>query len=333
MPWTLRMTLIVAALTAVAMIYNTIRFHWYSRQTALYSPGFFWSGWGVVFLLIFFYPLSGFIAQIAGDGFSRDAYPVWLIVSFWVGFILNAVLFNLLVILDVLNLLLTRVFRIRRTQLQTVLGLVAIGFTAGAVLFTATKTWIDTTTIQQDRVVLNSGFEQTPSARESLRVVHISEIHADRFTTREKISRYMDEVSALNPDIILVTGDLISDGLSYVDMASKELMRVEAPLGTWFVMGDHDYWAGPDRVTEMLENRGLNVLRDENEWIEHKGRKIRLTGITEVYSASIGRDLFDDLMNQSRDETHRILFSHQATDDLIESAEAAGVACPFSGGP
>ncbi len=318
------MTLIVTALTTVAMIYNTLRIYWYSKQLApIALRTFAWVSGGSA-LLILFYPLSGLMLTLTDFGFSRDYYPIWVIILFWYGFVFHAVLLTAIIVIDLVNVLLTQIFRIRRTQLQTFLGLVALTVTAVVFVYTAAKMSADTQRVVVNEVTLGkSGSDSELPV--PLRIAHISEIHADRFTSPEKIAKYMARVESASPDIILVTGDLISSGLAFVDDAATELALVEAPLGTWFVMGDHDYWSGQDEITEILEGKGINVLRDENTRIDHEGAGIRLTGITEVYSSSVQREVFSELLADEQDDTVRILFSHQATDDLVEEASNSGV--------
>lgn len=324
MPWTLRMTLIVTAVTAVAMIYNILRLHWYTRQTAIYSSVKFWSVISTSVLLIMAYPVSGFLIHEFEGGFSRDFYPVWVIILFWYGFIYNVVLLNALVVLDAINLLITKIAGVKRTQLQTLFGLVAIILAFGILLFTAVKTGVDTYSVKTVQIEKAAAATSEILAK-PLRIAHISEIHADRFTTPERIARYMEKVEDADPDIILLTGDLISSGLDFAEDAAELMSSVDSPLGTYFVIGDHDYWSGQDEITDILQQRGIHVIRDENIWIDHGGQSIRLTGITEVYSTKVDRDYFRNLLMDKREEARRVLFSHQATDDLLEIAKESGI--------
>ncbi|CAN5376029.1 hypothetical protein BH23BAC3_BH23BAC3_07390 [soil metagenome] len=322
MPWTLRMTLLIAGLTAICMIYNTARYYWYSKQTGLHSANY-WAIIGGITILIFAYPLSGWFIHAATGNFSQYWYPVWMISLFWYGFIFNLVLISWILVADLINLIMTYLIRIRRPQLQTLMGLGVLMVTASVFIYTLGKTIYDTNRITVEHIIVE---HQSVAAGEldSVRIVHISEIHADRYTSADKINRYMRRVREQEPDIVLVTGDLISSGLDYVEIVADGLASVQPPLGVHFVMGDHDYWAGQDEITEILESRGVNVLRDANEWLTHGEGVIKLTGITEVYSASIGRELFQELLMEQRDEHLSILFSHQAPDDVIHIARDAG---------
>lgn len=330
MPWTLRMTLLIAGLTGFCMIYNTIRIYWYSKQTGLHSPKNYWILVGGLTILIFAYPLSAWVINAATGNFSLYWYPVWLISIFWYGFIFNTVLLSWILAADIINLTVTYLLRVKRPQFQTLLGLGVLVITAAVFVYTSAKTIYDTNRIKVEQFT----FEHPAVASgelDPLRIVHISEMHADRYTSPEKISRYMKKVEEQNPDIVIFTGDLISSGLDYVEAASNALASVNPPLGVYFVMGDHDYWSGQDEITEILESRGVNVIRDANEWIELNGRTLKITGITEVYSTSINRDLLRELLDERRDEQVSILFSHQAPDEIIEMAADAGVDIMLAG--
>jgi len=317
------MTLLIAGLTAICMIYNSSRIYWYSRQTGLHSAKNYWALFGGITILIFSYPLSGWVIHAATGNFSQYWYPVWMISLFWYGFIFNTVLLSWILAADIINLILTYLVRIRRPQLQTLMGLGVLAVTAAVFIYTLGKTIYDTNRITVEYITVEHQSLATGDA-DPIRIVHISEIHADRYTSSDKINRYIQTVSEQEPDIVLITGDLISTGLDYVEIAADGLASVQPPLGVHFVIGDHDYWAGQDEFTEILESKGINVIRDANEWLTHGEGVIKLTGITEVYSASINRDLLQELLMEQRDEHLSILFSHQAPDDVINIALDAG---------
>ena len=319
MPWTLRMTLLITGLTAVCMIYNIARLYWYSRQTGLHSPQTFWALCIGTVVLIFSYPLSGWLIYVSAGSFSREWFPVWMIVLFWYGFIFNAILLTWILAIDLINLIVTRLFKIKRPQFQTIFGLGAVFITVSVFLFTAVKATCDTYRVNADQISFEKASVYS-DGQEPMRIVHISEIHADRYTSPARMDRYMQKVREAEPHIVLITGDLISSGLDYLEVAADAVSSVHPPLGVHFVMGDHDFWSGQDQIAEALESRGVNVIRDSNEWLELGGQSIKITGVTEVYSRSIDRSLLRDLLEENRGEQVSILFSHQAPDDMIDLA-------------
>ncbi|REL25006.1 hypothetical protein DYD21_15935 [Rhodohalobacter sp. SW132] len=323
MPWPLRMTLLISAITVICMFYNALRIHWYTKQTGLYQHHIFWGIFSTVVVVIFAYPLSGWLINESSGGFSREWYPVWMIALFWFGFIFNTVLLSWILAADFINAVLTWVFRIRRPQLQTILGLAVLAVSFIVFFYTASKTIYDTNRVKIETIMFEHPSDYFDENR-SLRIAHISEIHADRYTSPEKINRYIQRTGEQNPDIVFVTGDLISSGLDYVEIATEALGSINPPLGVHFVMGDHDYWSGQDQIAESLEEQGVNVLRDENQWIDFGDTTIKITGVTEVYSTSIDRSLLRELLSETNGEQLSILFSHQAPDDLITIAQESG---------
>lgn len=319
MPWTLRMTLLVTAITAVCFFYNWIRIYWYSKQTALYTSRRYWLVTGSTATVIFAYPFSGWFLHAITGSFSREWYPVWVIALFWYGFIWNAVLLSWILAVDIFNMIATYIFRLKRPQFQTLLGLTVLVITATVFIYTAAKTVYDTNRVKVETITLEHPAVGAGEL-DPFRIVHISEMHADRYTSPEKIERYMNVVKAQNPDIVFFTGDLISSGMKYVEPAAVALATVSPPLGVYAVMGDHDYWTGQDEITEMLEQRGVNVVRDASEWVDLNGSTLKVTGVTDVYSTAIDRELLRELLADQRDEQFRLLFSHQAKEDLIEIA-------------
>lgn len=95
-----------------------------------------------------------------------------------------------------------------------------------------------------------------------LRMVHLSDLHGSNWDMPQvRLNRIMDQVNALEPDLVVVTGDFhaskIWDPPMRMDDAVQPLTRLKAPLGVWSVPGNHDdpYW-----IRWVMRRFGLKLL-------------------------------------------------------------------------
>lgn len=325
MPWSLRMTLATAGLLAVCLLYVSIRYYGSVRKTNFY-PKWLLNGFMAVLTILFLiYPAWSAISYYIGIPYELHDFSPWMKYLFWYGFVFSGVMLSWTLFLDIISAVFKYGFQIKHPQLDTFKGWAMIAITGLMLLYTGIKTvWqtqFQVKTISVDYSLAEHGI----GMNEPLRIVHISDLHSDKYTTEAKMSRYVQIVQKANPDLVIFTGDLITAGMDFIDAGAEALQKIEAEYGTFAVLGDHDYWSGPDEITEALEERGITVLRDENQWIEHGGDQIRLTGFTEIYSARPEQETIDQLLAENRGESLRILFSHQASDRLIRKALAGDV--------
>jgi predicted MPP superfamily phosphohydrolase len=95
----------------------------------------------------------------------------------------------------------------------------------------------------------------------------------------EDIARYVARVNALGPDIIAITGD-ITDGLSHADDTFPELAKLDAPLGVFAILGNHDFYTGADDVTATLaRHTRFHVLRDAVVPVDRDGARLYVVGL------------------------------------------------------
>ncbi len=126
--------------------------------------------------------------------------------------------------------------------------------------------------IEVREVELN--FENLPSEFDEIEIVHITDLHLGCISPE---GRYFDEleemIKEIDPDMVVFTGDLVNltweDGDEYRDF----LNGVDAPLGKYAVLGNHDYgtYAGLDedgiednliKLRELYDDMGFVLLRD-----------------------------------------------------------------------
>jgi predicted MPP superfamily phosphohydrolase len=107
-----------------------------------------------------------------------------------------------------------------------------------------------------------------PIALDGLRIVHLSDIHWDAYTKPARLHAIFERINALRPDLIVLTGDLITHYRRYIEPCADGLSRLRARLGVFAVLGNHDHWANGRLLRAALEGRGIPVLMNEHRLIE-----------------------------------------------------------------
>ncbi len=100
---------------------------------------------------------------------------------------------------------------------------------------------------------------------QALRVVQISDLHIGNGFEGTRLARAVDRINALQPDLIVITGDLFDFDPIENEASALPLARLEAPLGIFAVLGNHDFHAGFESVARAIADAAPNVrlLRDE----------------------------------------------------------------------
>ena len=123
---------------------------------------------------------------------------------------------------------------------------------------------------QRDPVVVRYavGLGRWPAGQPPLRIVQLSDIHvAWPAMPLTRVERIVDQVNALHPDLVVLTGDYLGGMLYDVPVANGDQMlvplrRLRARYGVIAVRGNHDsaYWTpivfGRTQIA-MLQNRWI----------------------------------------------------------------------------
>ncbi|HEY5723091.1 MAG TPA: metallophosphoesterase [Allosphingosinicella sp.] len=108
-----------------------------------------------------------------------------------------------------------------------------------------------------------------PGGAPPVRTLLISDIHvAGPDMPPERLSRIVDSIAELDPDIVLIAGDLISDRevatrRYSLPEAVAPLARLRPRLGTFAVLGNHDHWRNAAEARRSLEAVRVTVLDNE----------------------------------------------------------------------
>lgn len=165
-----------------------------------------------------------------------------------------------------------------------------------------------------------------PDAFKGLRIVQISDIHSGSFDDPDAVAEGVASILNQKPDLILFTGDLVNDKAEELAPYLQVFKKLNAPLGVYSVLGNHDYgdyvsWPSDEAKKQNLEQlkqhhaaMGWRLLMNENVVLEHRGQELALIGI-ENWGAKAGFPKYGDLQKatdglENANVPLKILLSH-----------------------
>lgn len=169
--------------------------------------------------------------------------------------------------------------------------------------------------------------KQAPARYAELHIVVASDMHFGILSRAPFAAKLVREINALKPDLVLFPGDLLDDEKDQflkqgMDRILKEL---EAPLGVYASLGNHDRHEGPiQELIDALEASGMKVLYDEKLVV---GDFLTLIGRRDRNDRT--RESLTTLMKESDPAKPVILMDHQPYE--LEAAERHGVDLVVSG--
>ena len=139
--------------------------------------------------------------------------------------------------------------------------------------------------------------DRWPAELDGLRVAVLADLHTGSPWNGERnLRRVVRETNSAAPDLVLVAGDLVIQGVVGGRFVSPEasarvLAGLDAP--TFAVLGNHDWWLDGPRVIRALETSGVTVLEDTSAAVPVRGGTLWLAGVSDFWEAphDIGRAL------------------------------------------
>lgn len=101
--------------------------------------------------------------------------------------------------------------------------------------------------------------------RDSIRIVFLSDMHLSESVGQRHVDRWVKESQSLEPDILLVGGDVFDywSCFGYQDSIPEKIASIQAPLGSYWVMGNHEYRGDTEKKKEWIQRVGGTLLLDK----------------------------------------------------------------------
>lgn len=229
----------------------------------------------------------------------------------------------------------------------------------GLVAATLGKGFYNTTGGQVELVRVPVKVKNLPAPFRGLKIGLLTDLHSSFIVSHELIRSAAQLIMSENPDVIVLTGDYISGATKalsgsigafnneYLIRCSNALSQLRAPLGVYGVLGNHDFWSGPQSVKAICETLseqiGVIWLRNRNVELRKGGTSFHLLGVDDYWEPSCS---LTEACKGVDANSVKILLSHnpdinddisglKARIDLVLSGHTHGgqVVVPFIGQP
>lgn len=181
-----------------------------------------------------------------------------------------------------------------------------------------------------------------PAAFTGVTLLQITDMHYGPNVSMRMVDRVLDLAAKTRPDAIVCTGDYVQqyNGTQKIDEIWPRLKELQAPLGVYSVLGNHDHWADTTRSLEQLEASGQSV-RHRAVRLERDGQSLWLGGTGDLWEDEPG---IDQAFAAVDPQACKIVLSHnpdmadvpfQTRIDLMISGHTHGgqFVLPFIGAP
>ena len=138
---------------------------------------------------------------------------------------------------------------------------------------------------------INLPLKNLPREFDGIRIAQLSDIHSGSFFNKKAVLGGVEMVLDEKPDVLFFTGDLVNNESTevkdYIDIFGK----LDAPLGIFSILGNHDYgdyksWESSAAKNRNLEDlkaahrqMGWDLLLNENRYLQVNGEKIAIIGV------------------------------------------------------
>lgn len=146
-----------------------------------------------------------------------------------------------------------------------------------------------------------------------IRIAHISDIHRRRFGRNNR--RITSLVASEKPDLIFITGDLISRRQTRLNTVEKMLRELVKTAPVYIIFGNHEQGLTEEfinaevqeRLTEIIKLSGAKLLRNSRDFIIIGERRLNIIGYEPDYSVYKSDGCYTDLTPVTKEDIVEVL--------------------------
>ncbi|MBU4332223.1 metallophosphoesterase, partial [Patescibacteria group bacterium] len=199
-------------------------------------------------ILSFSFIISAILSRVWANGFIKIFY---LISSIWYGFMVN---FIMAMGLFLIVLIISKIskFKINKVLISRI-------FLALTVLYSIFGIYSAFFPIIKNLTV---SIRDLPEEWEGKTIVQLSDIHLGQIIGIRFMNRVNEKVDEINPEIVVITGDLFDGMNKSLNSFIEPLNNIKAKKGVYYVTGNHETYIGVEKALNIIKKTEINILDD-----------------------------------------------------------------------
>lgn len=209
-----------------------------------------------VLLGLIVFMISNAVLIYGLSGFWRERFRIYLIVSILQGFMIYAAILTAVIGLIYCKLL----KQPARPSVARSLGLTTYLAIIGLAIFNSYSPVVKHLTVTTDK----------PMA-DPMTIALVSDTHLGKWFGNRQIDKLVGLIDKSQPDVVVLAGDIMDDTTIYYDKTHMHdhLAKLQAPLGVYAVLGNHDYLGYEDDIAKAVTEAGIKVLDNKPILLDH----------------------------------------------------------------
>lgn len=148
---------------------------------------------------------------------------------------------------------------------------------------------------------------ELPQTLEGKRLVQVTDMHLGNTTTPELWQSRLDDIARLNPDVLVITGDLIDDDSDRTGELVAMFAKQFDKLPRYAIEGNHEQYVGTEFFHQQMREHGFHVLRQQSLRL---GEGVFLAGVDDARFDQLGAHV-NEALSQVPAGASVILLAHR----------------------
>jgi hypothetical protein len=115
------------------------------------------------------------------------------------------------------------------------------------------------------------------------RLVQISDMHIGGLIDENFVQKTVETINALDVDFITITGDLTDAPIEQIEKSVSHLKNLKSKFGTFYIVGNHEYFHGIENTIAYLKTIGVVVLENSSCVIGRENDKFNIAGLYDYF--------------------------------------------------